>query len=68
MPDEIDLHHRHPDTERRMAPGEDSRVDGLRVRQYECDCGYAAAVLSPVDEEEQGQSWPYRLVRPNRPS
>jgi hypothetical protein len=61
MSDELVIQHRHPDDARSMAPVDDSRVDGLRVRQFACDCGYGAAVLSRVDELEPGPSWPYRF-------
>lgn len=61
MEDEIVLTHRHDDAERhQMAAGNESRVDGLRVREYECPCGFSAAVLSRTTEEQIGPSWPFR--------
>lgn len=51
--------HRHDDAERPMRHVDDERIDGLRVREFSCDCGYSVAVLSRVAEEQQGQSWPF---------
>jgi hypothetical protein len=64
MTDEVMLAHRHVDTEEPMRHVEDERVDGLRVSEYACSCGFGAALLSRVDEEQQGASWPYALPAP----
>lgn len=61
MEDEILITHQHRDTERhRMAPGNESTVDGLRVREYECPCGFSAALLSRNRDVDPGPSWPFR--------
>ena len=59
MTDNVAMIHRHDDDERPMHHIEDERIDGLRLRQYSCDCGFAAAVLTKVEEEHQGTSWPF---------
>jgi hypothetical protein len=59
MTDNVAMIHRHDDDERPMRHIEDERIDGLRLRQYSCDCGFAAAVLTKVEEEHQGASWPF---------
>jgi hypothetical protein len=59
--DEVVIQHRHQNAERPMAPVDDSRVDGLRVRQFSCDCGFGAAILSRNDPDEPGPSWPIRF-------
>jgi len=64
MTDEVLVAHRHIDTEEPMKHVDDDRVDGLRVREYTCICGFGAAVLSRVDDEEQGASWPFTLRTP----
>jgi hypothetical protein len=61
MTDEVQVTHRHGDNEEPMNPVDDGRIDGLRVRQYACACGFAAAVLNRVEDQEQGASWPYRF-------
>jgi hypothetical protein len=61
MSNEVMVAHRHVDTEEQMKHVEDERIDGLRVSEYTCSCGFGAAVLSRVDDEEQGMSWPYVL-------
>jgi hypothetical protein len=42
-----------------MRAVDDDRVDGLRVREYACACGFVAAVLSRVEDEDPGTTWPY---------
>ena len=64
MSDEVMLAHRHVDAEEPMRHVEDERIDGLRVSEYSCSCGFGAAVLSRVEEEQQGVSWPYKLPTP----
>jgi hypothetical protein len=61
MSDEVQVTHHHSDNEEPMNAVDDGRIDGLRVRQYACECGFAAAVLSRVEDQEQGASWPYRF-------
>ena len=61
MSDEVQVTHHHGDNEEPMNAVDDGRIDGLRVRQYACECGFAAAVLSRVEDQEQGASWPYRF-------
>lgn len=58
--------HRHAAVEEPMSAVDDRRIDdrridNLRVRQFSCGCGFAAAVLSRVEGEEPGLSWPYTL-------
>ena len=64
MADEILISHRHPDGNRPMSTADEQRIDGLRVRKFSCDCGFAAALLSRVDEMEPGASWPFAFGRP----
>ena len=59
--DEVVIQHRHPNAEAPMARVEDSRVDGLRVRQFSCECGFGAAILSRNDPDEPGPSWPIQF-------
>jgi len=59
--DEVTLIHRHDDGEQSMTPVSDDHVDGLRVREYACTCGFGTAVLSKVESEQQGASWPYTM-------
>ena len=66
MTNEVMLAHRHVDTDEPMRHVEDERVDGLRVSEYTCSCGFGAAVLSRVDEEKQGPAGPTRCRRPPR--
>ena len=40
---------------------DDERIDGLKLREYACSCGFTAAVLTRVAEEQPGQSWPFRF-------
>jgi hypothetical protein len=61
MSDEVQVTHHHGESEEPMNAVDDGRIDGLRVRQYACACGFAAAVLSPVEDQEQGASWPYKF-------
>jgi hypothetical protein len=61
MTDEVQLTHRHGDTEEPMNTVDDGRIDGLRVREFTCSCGFAAAVLSRVEDQEPGVSWPYKF-------
>ena len=61
MSDEVQVTHHHADDEEPMNRVDDGRIDGLRVRQYSCACGFTAAVLSRVEDEEPGVSWPYRF-------
>jgi hypothetical protein len=66
MSDEVQVTHRHDDNEEPMNRVDDGRIDGLRVRQYACDCGFAAAILSRVEDQEPGLTWPYRF-QPSTP-
>lgn len=59
MVDEVAMVHRHDDGERQMRHLDDERIDGLRLREFTCDCGYSVAVLTRVQEEQQGKSWPF---------
>jgi len=61
MVEEVGMMHRHADEERPMRHVGDERVDGLRLREYTCECGYSAAVLTRVAEQQQGQSWPFQF-------
>jgi hypothetical protein len=61
MIDEVGMTHRHADGERPMRYQDDERIDGLRLREYSCDCGFSAAVLTRVPEEHQGESWPFNF-------
>ena len=63
MTDDIEIAHRHDDEATAMRTTDENRVDGLIVRQFTCDCGYVAAVLSPVDDEQPGSSWPFAFGR-----
>ena len=65
MIDEVLVTHRHDDGDEPMTPVDDDRVDGLRVREFTCRrCGFAAGVLSRVEDEQQGASWPYAFRTP----
>jgi hypothetical protein len=57
--DDVALTHAHSDIEQAMHPVGDDRIDGLRVREFACACGFAAALLSRVDDIDPGPSWPY---------
>lgn len=61
MTDEVQLTHRHGDSEEPMNAVDDGRIDGLRVREFACSCGFAAAVLSRVEDEEPGVAWPFKF-------
>jgi hypothetical protein len=61
MIDEVDMIHRHADGERTMRFQDDERIDGLRLREFSCDCGFSAAVLTRMESESQGSSWPFRF-------
>jgi hypothetical protein len=61
MTDEVQVTHRHGDDEEPMNPVDDGRIDGLRVRQYACGCGFAAAVLSRVEDQDPGVAWPFKF-------
>jgi hypothetical protein len=61
MTDEVQVTHRHGDNEEPMNPVDDGRIDGLRVRQYACTCGFVAAMLSRIEDQEPGLTWPYTL-------
>ena len=58
MTDELLLTHRHEETQEPMHDVRDGRIDGLRVREYACGCGFGAAVLSRAEDEEPGARWP----------
>jgi hypothetical protein len=64
--DEVIINHRHGDAPTEMSTVDDERVDGLRVREYACSCGFAAAVLSRVDGEEPGKGWPFVMHQASR--
>jgi len=64
MTDDVGMTHRHGEDERPMSHYDDSHVDGLRVRQFACECGFVAAVLSRVEDEAQGGSWPFSFRAP----
>ena len=66
MTDEVTVIHRHGDGEQPMLPVGDDHVDGLRVREFACSCGFGTAVLSKVESESQGASWPYTMRDPAR--
>jgi hypothetical protein len=66
--DEVGMNHRHDDGERPMRHEDDERIDGLRLREYSCDCGFSAAVLTRVDSERQGASWPFQFRTQTRVS
>jgi hypothetical protein len=66
MTDEVQVTHRHGDDDEPMNPVDDGRIDGLRVRQYACTCGFAAAVLSRIEDQEPGMTWPYTF-QPSTP-
>jgi hypothetical protein len=61
MSDDLVVTHRHADGEEPMQHLADDRVDGLRLQEYACPCGYSAAVLTRVAEEQQGHSWPFQF-------
>jgi hypothetical protein len=66
MIDEVGMTHRHADGERPMRYQDDERIDGLRLREYACDCGYSAAVLTRLEKELPGQRWPFAFKSPPR--
>lgn len=59
--DQLEITHRHADGAFEMSHVDDERIDGLRLREYSCSCGFTAAVLTRVAEEQQGQSWPFQF-------
>lgn len=59
MTDQVAITHRHADGEKTMNHADDERIDGLRLREYTCPCGFSLAVLTRVAEEQQGHSWPF---------
>jgi hypothetical protein len=61
MIDEVGMIHRHDDGERPMRHGDEERIDGLRLREYSCDCGFSAAVLTRMETERPGTSWPFQF-------
>ena len=64
MSDDVLITHRHPDAEQPMLSVDDTRIDGLRVRKFACDCGFGAAILSKVEEGQPGTSWPFTFESP----
>jgi hypothetical protein len=64
MIDEVGMIHRHDDGEQPMRYQDDERIDGLRLREYSCDCGFSAAVLTKVEAEQPGRSWPFSFRSP----
>jgi hypothetical protein len=44
-----------------MRHEDDERIDGLRLREYSCDCGFSAAVLTRMETERPGTSWPFQF-------
>lgn len=67
MTNDVTVTHQHADEERAMQHVEDERVDGVRLRQYACDCGYTAAVLTRLEQERVGASWPFEFRSPTPP-
>ena len=61
MIDEVGMTHRHADGERPMRHQDDERIDGLRLREFSCECGYSAAVLTKTEAERPGASWPFQF-------
>jgi hypothetical protein len=69
MSDDVRMHHHHAeDGEQVMQHVDAERIDGLKLREYTCSCGFTAAVLTRVEEELPGQSWPFRFREPGRVS
>lgn len=64
MTDEVVVTHRHEDGDEPMAPAGDDRVDGLRLREYACGCGFGAAILSRIEDQTPGASRPFAFRRP----
>jgi hypothetical protein len=64
MNDDVTISHSHADGEQPMDHVSDERVDGLRLQEYTCSCGFSAAILTRVTEERQGQSWPFQFRSP----
>ena len=64
MSEQVLITHQHDDGEQPMEHVDDERIDGLRLRQYACGCGFTAAVLTRVAEERQGESWPFAFRAP----
>ena len=60
--------HAHGEGHQAMLAVDDERIDGLRVREYTCGCGFSAAVLNRVEDEEPSERWPFRFERATRPA
>jgi hypothetical protein len=62
MTDQLLVQHRHDEGDQHvMQHVDDERIDGLKLREYTCTCGFTAAVLTRVPEEQPGHSWPFRF-------
>jgi hypothetical protein len=61
LTDHVLMQHRHDEGEQHMQHVDDERIDGLKLREYTCSCGFTAAVLTRVAEEQPGHSWPFRF-------
>jgi hypothetical protein len=64
--DHVAVTHAHGGGDQPMQAVDDERIDGLRVREYTCVCGFTAAVLNRVEDEEPGAKWPFNF-RPTSP-
>ncbi len=65
MTEQVSIRHRHDDGEEPMLHVDDERIDGLRLREFTCRCGFSAAVLTRVAEERQGERWPFAFRTPS---
>ena len=63
----VSIEHAHADEARTMELVRVERVDGLAVEHYACGCGHTIIVLSRVDGERQGASWPLNWLERTRP-
>jgi hypothetical protein len=66
--DEVVVTHAHGEADQAMQAVDDERIDGLRVREYTCACGFSAAVLNRVEDEEPSERWPFRFQQGSRPA
>jgi hypothetical protein len=61
MADSLAITHGHANVDEPMRAASDERIDGLRVREFVCACGFVTAVLNRVEDEEPGARWPLVL-------
>lgn len=63
----VKVEHPHQDRGQVMELVRVERVDGLALEHYACTCGHAVILLSRVDGERQGPSWPVQWLQASPP-